>query len=198
MPLALSGADPRAPLLDLLNLYRAATPETEPTVRLFRDFAGKHADCLERSCAPGHFTGSAWLVDRSGERVLLTHHRKLDKWLQLGGHADGNGDLARVALREAQEESGLSDLIVEPAIFDLDRHMIPARGNEPAHWHYDVRFVVRATGSEEFVVTFESHALAWREITQVAVDSSVDESVRCMARKWLKRTFDTIPTQPSP
>ena len=187
MPLALSDVDLRAPLLDLLDRYQAATPDAGPSAKLFREFARAHADCLDRSCVSGHFTGSAWLVDDTGQRVLLTHHRKLNKWLQLGGHADSDGDLARVALREAEEESGLSDLIVEPAIFDLDRHMIPARGNEPAHWHYDVRFVVRATGSEEFVVTLESHALAWREIAQIAVDSSVDESVRRMARKWLQR-----------
>ena len=187
MPLALSGADPRAPLLDLFDRYLTAAPEAEPIVQLFRDFARAHADCLVRSCVPGHLTGSAWLVDRTGGRVLLTHHRKLNKWLQLGGHADGDGDLARVALREAEEESGLNDLVVEPAIFDLDRHMIPARGSEPAHWHYDVRFVVRATASEEFVVTHESHALAWREIAEIVVDSSVDESLRRMACKWLDR-----------
>ena len=198
MPLALSDVDRRAPLLDLLDRYLSVTPEAEPTVRLFREFAGAHSDCLERSCAPGHLTGSAWLVDQTGGRVLLTHHRKLNKWLQLGGHADGDGDLARVALREAEEESGLNDLVVEPAIFDLDRHMIPARGNEPAHWHYDVRFVVRAGGSEAFVVTDESHALAWRDIAAVEHDASLDESLRRMARRWLASKRNTIPTQPSP
>ena len=187
MPLALSDVDRRAPLLDLLDRYLSVTPEAEPTVRLFRKFAGAHSDCLERSCAPGHLTGSAWLVDRTGRRVLLTHHRKLNKWLQLGGHADGDGDLARVALREAEEESGLNDLVVEPAIFDLDRHMIPARGNEPAHWHYDVRFVVRAGGSEAFVVTDESHDLAWRDIAAIEHDLTLDESLRRMARLWLAR-----------
>jgi 8-oxo-dGTP pyrophosphatase MutT (NUDIX family) len=189
MPLALSDTDFRAPLLVLLERYQAAVPIAAPAARQFREFALAHADCLERTCVPGHLTGSAWLLDGTSRRVLLTHHRKLNKWLQLGGHADGDGDLARVALREAEEESGLSDLIVEPEIFDLDRHMIPARGNEPAHWHYDVRFVVHAGESEAFVVTDESHALAWREIAEIAVDSSVDESVRCMARKWLKRSF---------
>jgi ADP-ribose pyrophosphatase YjhB (NUDIX family) len=107
----------------------------------FQAFAGAHTDCCERTLAEGHFTGSAWLVSADGERVLLTHHRKLGRWLQLGGHADGEGDLAAVALREAEEESGLSRLLVEPEIFDLDRHLIPARGSEPAHWHYDVRFL---------------------------------------------------------
>jgi 8-oxo-dGTP pyrophosphatase MutT (NUDIX family) len=191
MPLALSEINLRAPLLELLDRYTSVTAEGEPTVRLFREFASAHADCLERSCVPGHLTGSAWLVDRTGGRVLLTHHRKLNKWLQLGGHADGDGDLARVALREAEEESGLGDLTVEPAIFDLDRHMIPARGTEPAHWHYDVRFVVRVVGSEEFTISDESHALAWRGIAEVAADSSVDDSVRRMAGKWLRRTLSS-------
>ena len=100
-------------------------------------------------------------------------------------HADGDGYLARVALREAEEESGLAGLRVEGGIFDLDRHLIPARVAEPAHWHHDVRFVVRATGSEDFTVGEESHALAWRSIADIAVDNEADESLRRMARRWL-------------
>ncbi|MBO9662698.1 NUDIX hydrolase [Dokdonella sp.] len=147
----------------------------------------ERADAASRELASGHLTGSAWLVSADGGRVLLTHHRKLDRWLQLGGHADGNVDLARVALREAEEESGLVDLIVEPAIFDLDRHRIPARGEVAEHWHYDVRYVVRAAGNEAFVVSEESHALAWRDVAELAEGDGVDESLRRMARKWLKR-----------
>lgn len=154
---------------------------------LFRDFARSSPDCCERTFQAGHFTGSAWLVSADGNKVLLTHHRKLGRWLQLGGHADGESDLARVALREAEEESGLSDLIVEARPFDLDRHAIPARGHEPEHWHYDVRFVVRTTGHEDFVVGEESHALAWREIAAIAEDPQADESLRRMAAKWLAR-----------
>ncbi|HET9032364.1 MAG TPA: NUDIX hydrolase [Dokdonella sp.] len=144
-------------------------------------------DCFLRSNLEGHFTGSAWLVSNDGQRVLLTHHRKLDRWLQLGGHADGDSDLARVALREAGEESGLPDLEVEFEIFDLDRHWIPERGEVPGHWHYDVRFVVRCGASEAFVVSEESHALAWRNIAEIATDSNADESLRRMALRWLER-----------
>ena len=161
--------------------------EPEAPAAAFIDFLDTHADVFERRHVVGHFTGAAWLVSADGARALLTHHRKLDRWLQLGGRADGDADLARVALREAEEESGLSDLVIEPVIFDLDRHRIPARGAEPEHWHYDVRYVVRATGSEAFTVSEESHALAWRDIAELARDVGLDESVRRMARKWLGR-----------
>jgi len=187
MPLALFAGDPRRMLLRLLDAYETNCPEAGATVRPFREFALAHADCFERSCVVGHFTGAAWLVDASGGRVLLTHHRKLDRWLQLGGHADGDPDLAAVALREAEEESGLCGLAVDPEIFDLDRHIIPARGAEPEHWHYDARFVVRASADDRFVVSDESHELAWRDIASVAADASLDQSIRRMAERWLAR-----------
>lgn len=161
--------------------------EAEAPVACFLEFLDTQPLAFERRLAIGHFTGSAWLVSADGQRVLLTHHRKLDRWLQLGGHADGDTDLARVTLREAEEESGLAGLVVEPAIFDLDRHLIPARGDEPEHWHYDVRHVVRATGDEAFTVSEESHALAWRDIAVLADDAATDESLRRMARRWLAR-----------
>ena len=153
----------------------------------FLAFARAHRDCCERTCAPGHFTGSAWVVSADGERALLLHHAKLDRWLQPGGHADGSGDLAAVALREAGEETGLSGLRIEGGVFDLDRHRIPARGSEPEHWHYDVRFVVRAGGDEAFVINEESRDMAWRDIGGIAEDPAVDASVRRMATRWLKR-----------
>jgi 8-oxo-dGTP pyrophosphatase MutT (NUDIX family) len=171
---------------DALHRHGQACPD-DPCVSGFLQFLASADEVFERSHAPGHFTGSAWLVSADGERVLLTHHRKLGRWLQLGGHADGDRDLARVALREAEEESGLGGLVVEPEIFDLDHHLIPARGEVPAHWHFDVRYVVRATGSEAFAVSGESLDLAWRSIRTIAQDPQADASLRRMAQRWLAR-----------
>ena len=168
-----------------LDAYRTAWPD-DAAVDPFRGFLDASPDVFERTRRDGHFTGSAWLVSADGAHVLLTHHRKLGRWLQLGGHADGDPDLAAVALREAEEESGLAGLVLEPGIFDLDRHRIPARGEEPEHWHYDVRYVIRAT-DERFAISEESLALAWRPIAPIADDPSADESLRRMAGKWLSR-----------
>lgn len=144
------------------------------------------ADPFVRARLQGHFTASAWLVSADGARVLLMHHAKLLRWLQPGGHADGDADLARVALKEAEEETGLTGLVVEDqAIFDLDRHWIPERGEVPGHWHFDVRYVVRAVGGEAFVGNHESLGLAWRPVEAVAADP--DASLSRMAGKWLAR-----------
>lgn len=177
---------PIDPLDDALHQYARSSAQVDEAAQ-FRAFLASSPDVFERSHPPGHFTGSAWLVSADGKRVLLTHHRKLDRWLQLGGHADGDRDLARVALREAEEESGMAGLHLQDGIFDLDRHLIPARGEEPAHWHYDVRYVVRATSGETFALSDESLALAWRRIALLAGDMAVDASLRRMARKWLER-----------
>src|SRR5690348_15884567 len=177
---------PTCLLGDALHRHAQARPGDEGAHR-FLQFLASAPGVFERTHAPGHFTGSAWLVSADGESVLLTDHRKLGRWLELGGHADGDRDLARVALREAEEESGLRELVAEPGIFDLDRHLIPARGSEPAHWHYDVRYVVRATGSEVFEVGEESLDLAWRPVSPIAQDVQVDESLRRMAQRWLAR-----------
>ncbi len=170
-----------------LSRYATAWPDEAATVAEFVALLRDPEDPYLRGRLAGHFTASCLLVDRSGTRTLLTHHRKLGLWLQPGGHADGDRDLARVALREAEEETGLTGLMVEPVIFDLDRHRIPEHKSVPVHWHYDVRYVVRADADEDFVVSDESHALAWRDIASLADDDGADASLRRMAGKWLSR-----------
>ncbi len=177
---------PPAPL-DLarqLEGYTRRWPAEAPTVEHFAALLDDEQDPFLRDRSAGHFTASSWLVDREGGRTLLTHHRKLGRWLQLGGHADGDRDLAAVALREAQEESGLTGLRVERRLFDLDRHWIPDRHDVAGHWHYDARYVVRAGACEDYIVSGESIDLAWRDIGQLAADPEADDSLRRMALKW--------------
>ena len=120
-------------------------------------------------------------VDRDRSRALLTHHFKLERWLQLGGHADGDTDILRVALREAREESGVNDIKpVSEAVFDVDVHPIPARGTEPRHLHYDVRFLLEADPTTPLVISSESKDLAWvsfEEITNLTTERSIARMV---------------------
>lgn len=145
--------------------------------KMLRQFVETEPRCFERGLLSGHVTGSSWIVDRERQHVLLTHHRKLNRWLQLGGHADGDPDIHRVALREAREESGLGELRpVTEGLFDVDVHAIPARGDEPRHLHYDVRVLLEADRGAPLVISEESHDLAWvalEDVARLGADSSV-------------------------
>ncbi len=171
-------------LLQQLEIYRKCHPGEDGTVGRFIDFVTSQTACFERSLEIGHLTGSAWVVNEDGSEVLLTHHRKLDRWLQLGGHADGNPDVLAVAMLEAVEESGLAGFAqVGSGIFDLDIHPIPARANEPEHLHYDVRYVLRPAGNLDFTVSEESHDLRWVPLDEVET-LTTDPSMTRMVRKW--------------
>jgi len=174
----------RTPLLSALDAYARRHPEEAATTERFRAFVAAHDNCFSRQLEIGHVTGSAWVVDGDGVNALLTHHRKLDIWVQLGGHADDDPDTLAVALREAEEESGLDALIpAVPEIFDIDIHTIPARGSEPEHEHFDVRYALCATGSTAFRVSAESKALAWVPVTQLDALTREPSMLR-MQRKW--------------
>jgi hypothetical protein len=137
-------------------------------------FVDAHPDALHRTCADGHLTGSALVVDAAGARALLMHHRKLGRWLQTGGHADGIGDLAAVALQEATEESGIEGLVLGGAPVDVDVHRVEPPG-EPAHLHLDVRWVAVAPDGARPEANAESIELRWftlAEIERLGVDTS--------------------------
>lgn len=181
--------DARSVLYRKLSEYASSHPEqTECSCKIMR-FIEKTPDCFVRSHSAGHITGSAWLLNPDGSKALLTLHRKLGKWLQLGGHADGDTDTLRVALREAQEESGISGIVaVHTQIFDVDIHRIPAHSAsaEAEHWHYDVRYLLRAP-HERFCISSESCALRWFTHEEILSPSfPVDESVRRLAKKAMQ------------
>lgn len=173
----------RRNLLEQLRNYRERYPQERDTVERFVDFVESEERCFERDCWRGHVTGSAWLLDPAREALLLTHHKKLGLWLQLGGHSDGDADTRRVALREASEESGLSVALLDETILDIDIHAIPARKNDPAHFHFDVRYAIGAM-DRSFVVSDESNALAWAPLDNLKRYSS-EISILRMLEKWL-------------
>ncbi len=156
-------------LKNQLEVYR--TPYEEEAA-FIDDFIDLTVDPLafKRERLEGHFTASSWIVNKKRTHTLLTLHRKLGRWLQLGGHADGNENLLEVALKEAEEESGLTSLkLVEESIFDIDKHIIPQRPHVPEHFHFDVRYLIEADINEPLKMSDESISLAW-----IAFDSVVD------------------------
>lgn len=165
----------RNDLLHQLEIYGASSLITLEELRIldeFINFVRKNIDCFERN-NKGHITGSAWIVNHDLTHVLLTHHKKLNMWIQLGGHADGDPDIKAVALREAQEESGIEDIeLLIPMIYDIDIHPIP----NACEYHYDVRYLMRTPKYAQFTISDESHALAWvnrKDITQYSDKKSI-------------------------
>ena len=181
------GRRDREVLLHVLERYRARHPAEEDTVARIRNLVAGRPDCFERTCMPGHITGSAWIVSPDRSKYLLTRHRIFDRWLQLGGHADGCARPHCVALREAEEESGLAGfgLFRDPDGFvplDVDIHEIAARSGVPAHAHYDLRYLLAAAAEQPLEISDESHDLKWFEREEL-LETVREESVLRMLRK---------------
>lgn len=200
----------RTDIIDSLKIYRrhlghsafihASYDQSEELgiIEKFEAFIHSTPNCFERSHLSGHITGSAMVVSPDFQEVLLTLHGKLNKWLQLGGHSDGNPLTHEVSLREVEEESGLvsismfeplraaavaNDLPTRPIPFDFDYHLIPARKNEPEHIHYDVRYVVIADNTQPPVISEESKDLRW---------ISLSEARRLTDERSMHRQFDKL------
>lgn len=154
------------------------------------DLMEDHDDIAVRTCRPGHLTGSAFVVDPTRGATLMMFHKKLQKWLQPGGHADGDTNLANVALREASEETGIDDLwVVVPAI-DVDIHRVDPP-SEDAHLHLDVRFLVIAPPGATPKGNHESEALRW--VTEADFEKyAADPGSSRMAARGFKLAHDLI------
>lgn len=148
--------------------YEPANPAQRRCKADVLDFIGLHDDALHRSCGPGHLTASCWVVNHEGNRGLILYHAKIKRWVQPGGHADGDANLAAVALREATEETGIEHLEVWPTPIDIDIHLFVNRAQvEPDHLHHDLRFLVRAPAGARFSGNHESEELRWVELAEL-------------------------------
>lgn len=177
--------------LDLVN-YAPESHEDSSVKDRILNLIKEKEDCYWRSCfEPGHITASAVLTSHDGKRVLMNHHKFLNLWLCFGGHADGDTDTQRVAIRETIEESGIQ--AVEPIlsdILDLDIHKIPENPSkgEPAHFHHDVRYLLRVCDPayETFSQSEESHALSWFSFEEALSLCASDPSMIRLLQKTQK------------
>jgi len=170
----------RQALMRALDAYRY---RQECAVRdRVRSLVADEPRCFENDCWQGHITGSAWILSSDRCECLLILHKKLGKWLQPGGHSDGSPDTWGVALREAEEETGMHPTLLSDEIFDLDVHEIPARGDDPAHLHFDVRFAMSVDAARAPVASSESNAIAWVPLAAIS-SYTREESVLRMVRK---------------
>ena len=177
----------RVPLLKLLRKYNPTAAEEVAFKLEMLTFIKNNVNCFERSLEIGHITASCWLLSRDGSSALMTHHAKLDQWLQLGGHCDGEADVLAVALKEAREESGINEIRpVSEDIFDIDIHLIPANNREKEHFHYDIRFLLQVDSDEQFVVSDESKQLQWvsKSFNELPTEN---KAVVRMFKKWVNR-----------
>tara|TARA_B100000678_G_scaffold1792_1_gene1542 strand:- start:201 stop:755 length:555 start_codon:yes stop_codon:yes gene_type:complete len=177
-------------LKQLIIHYAQAYPEEKAPHDMLK-FLDEETGYFLRNSYNGHFTGSAWIVSPDRSNILMTHHKKLGKWLQLGGHADGENDLLTVALREAKEESGIQQFrVLSEEIFDLDILEVPQINSELRHLHYDVRFLLEADpGGEAVITSDESHDVSWIQIADVA-KLNAEVSIQRMINKTVIMKFE--------
>lgn len=175
---------------EMLKKYESIYPEESVFKEKMLDFLKACDDCFYRSCRVGHFTASAFLLNKDMTHVCLMHHAKLDKWMQLGGHCDGDPDILGVAIKEAQEESGITKIKpISPDIFDIDIHLIPPTSKDEAHYHFDIRFLLHAYEGDVLIKNHESKDLRWVQ----KGDIDVPQNVLRMFEKYQKRMRYDLP-----
>lgn len=177
----------RQAILSQLSAHRPATElEASHLAQVLAFVAGVPLP-WSRSTVEGHLTASAWIINPTLSRTLLVHHRKLDRWLQPGGHIEDDADLLSASVREAREECGLTEFApLATTIFDIDVHPIPASAKEPAHLHYDIRFALVADDTQATAVSAESKAVRWFDLDEVST-WPIDPSITRMVQKIRSR-----------
>jgi 8-oxo-dGTP pyrophosphatase MutT (NUDIX family) len=158
----------RENLIELLEDYRPLDIDESRYKKRILEFINKNEIIFGKENKTGHITASAWIVNRARSRVLLTHHFKLDRWMQLGGHTEEGEFVLQGAAREAQEESGLNNIkSLSEKIFDIDVHSIPEYEGVPEHIHYDIRFAFEADSDETPKISSESEDVKWILVEEI-------------------------------
>ncbi len=169
-------------LMEQWERYGRTFPEERERIALFTSFLAG-SDGLSPEMARGHLTGSVWILNRQRDRALLTHHGKLDIWVQPGGHVEPGETVYQGARREMAEETGLTGTPLQGEIlFDMDAHLIPARKDQPSHYHFDLRYLMEADSGEPLLITKESKDLKWIPLEEIPLYTR-SESVLRMLRK---------------
>ena len=181
-------------LLQKLERYQPENSADQEQALRVIEFVENNPNCFSRDLLSGHVVGSAWILNKDKTKALLTHHLKLNKWLQLGGHSDDNPDTLDVAYREAQEESGLKSVIaLSPEIFDIDVHPYPARDrkvgdqiiHEPEHFHYYIRFAFTADDQETITTQEEeSKSVQWVALQDIPQFTKEEATLRLIRKTF--------------
>lgn len=150
---------------DTLALLLAWAPPTAPQAGVRERYVAHldaHPDGMTRACRPDHLTASTLVLSRDGAQVLLTLHRKAQRWFQFGGHCEATDrTLTGAALREATEESGIAGLVLDPAPIQLSEHAVPFCGPDGDVHHLDVRFLAVVDTDTAHVASEESLDVRW-------------------------------------
>jgi 8-oxo-dGTP pyrophosphatase MutT (NUDIX family) len=184
----------RRNLLDRLRYYRADFMEERAFVQRALHYIQHNPDCFEREHGPLHVTASAWVVNPARDKVLMVHHGKLHEWFQPGGHADGDADVLRVALREVCEETGIDGQhiqLLSPDIFDVDMHDIPANEHFTPHGHIDIRFLVQIDDRLPVPGSHESHEVKWIDLMRVKTFNNFRSTYR-MVEKTRRLRYQSV------
>lgn len=174
----------------LINLLKNYNPdnvlEKEQKTQII-EFICNDDNFYKRDNMSGHLTGSAWIINRDRKKALLTHHLKLGKWIQLGGHVDGDEDIFETSFREAKEETGLTSIrALSQSIFDIAVFWVPKSGKQDAHYHYDIRFLFEADDKEKLEIDKnESADLKWVPVEEVHKYEAEEPLIR-MAEKYIR------------
>jgi 8-oxo-dGTP pyrophosphatase MutT (NUDIX family) len=176
----------RTLLSQKIQNYKSKNDEESAFIEPFLTLLKSQKRCFYRDCFPDHITGSALLLNKAGDQILMNHHASLDKWLNFGGHADGDEDILSVAIRETMEESGITAFKpISSDIIDIDIHTIPAnpKKNEPEHQHFDIRYVMQMTDEQIPVLSSESKDLQWMTVDQAKKIIGTNDSLHRLIGK---------------